>query len=344
MEIQNEIGVDGVIKIDINDFPTIMKQSQKSLCRIKLNDKKTGTGYFCLIPFPKKITLFQVLMTNNHVLGENDIANGKNINFTINNDEKNINILIDNSRLVYTNSKYDITIIEIKENEIDGIKFLGIHDQLYTDKPSNTFKGISVYIIQYPSGKKAQYSCGKLKIMEDNYTINHECETEPGSSGSPIIDLKSFRVLGIHKGSKENNNHIKWKFNYGIFLKEPIEQFRKECINKYNDKGVKIDKGIKHIINSNDKINNNINDNSKINSEKKANILILNNKNLKEKNDNNINKLSLNAKGKIEEKDKNKFNDFCLFDENKSEVIEKKEEKKIDNNVPIIKKNEEIKI
>ena len=228
-----EKGLDGVVEgIDIENLEIIKNQSQKCLCKIKFDKNKSGTGFFCLIPFPKNTNLFQVLMTNNHVIGENDIINGKIIKFTINNDEKEINILLDNSRLVYTNKIYDITIIEIKKNEIDCIDFLGIDDQLYTENPIKYFKGRSIYIIQYPNGNKAQFAPGKIKNMSvDKYSIEHKCQTQPGSSGSPIIDLKTYRVIGIHKGS--NNKNKNW--NLGTFLKEPIEEFRKKFINKIND-------------------------------------------------------------------------------------------------------------
>ena len=63
-------------------------------------------------------------MTNNHVLDENDIQPGQTITFSINNDYKYYNILLDNNRKTYTDKSYDITIIEIKkEDNIDGNSF-----------------------------------------------------------------------------------------------------------------------------------------------------------------------------------------------------------------------------
>ena len=231
-----EEGLDDVVEgIDIKNFDSIKKQSQKCLCQIILNNNEIGTGFFCLIPFPQKTNLFQVLMTNNHVLGENDIINGKSVKFTINNDEKEINILVDNSRLVYTNKIFDITIIEIKKNEIEYIDFLDIDDQLYTENPIKYFKGRSIYIIQYCNENKTKFAPGEIKNMGlDNYSIEHKCQTEPGSSGSPIIDLKTYRVIGIHKGSNKNNQNLK----LGTFLKEPIEEFRKIFIKKINDNNI----------------------------------------------------------------------------------------------------------
>ena len=42
--------------------------------------------------------------------------------------------------------------------------------------------------------------------------------TDKGSSGSPIINLKNNKVIGIHL--KEENN-----FNIGLFLNYPIQEF-----------------------------------------------------------------------------------------------------------------------
>ena len=46
-------------------------------------------------------------MTNHHVLNEKDIGPGQTINFSINNDYKEYNVLIDNNRKTYTDEYYD---------------------------------------------------------------------------------------------------------------------------------------------------------------------------------------------------------------------------------------------
>ena len=79
----------------------------KSICRI--NNK--GTEFFVKIPYKSK--LLPVLITSNQVINTNDIKNKINVSLNINND-KNIKLIkLDNNRLIYTNEKLDITIIEI---------------------------------------------------------------------------------------------------------------------------------------------------------------------------------------------------------------------------------------
>ena len=84
-----------------------------SVCRIY--NKSKGTGFFTKIPYKNK--LLPVLITNNHIIDENDIKANKNITIYINNDKIMKPIKLDNNRLRYTNKKLDVTIIEIKENE-----------------------------------------------------------------------------------------------------------------------------------------------------------------------------------------------------------------------------------
>ena len=98
--------------------PLSLKQTEKildqmksnSICRI--NDK--GTGFFVKIPY--KSILLTVLITTNQVINTDDIQDKRNISICLNNDKKIKIIKLDNNRLMYTNEKLDITIIEIKEN------------------------------------------------------------------------------------------------------------------------------------------------------------------------------------------------------------------------------------
>ena len=80
-----------------------------SICKIYNNDN--GNGFFVKIPY--KSNLLPVLITTNHVINQYDIMTNKNISLYLNND-KIIKILkLDNNRIMYTNEKLDITIIEL---------------------------------------------------------------------------------------------------------------------------------------------------------------------------------------------------------------------------------------
>ena len=108
------------IPVPIKGVKKILYQMENSICKIYHENGKTGTGFFCNIPLFDKTLPF--LITNNHVLNENDIKINKIIKITINNKVKIIKI--DEMRKKYTNKDLDITFIEIRP-EKDNINNYG---------------------------------------------------------------------------------------------------------------------------------------------------------------------------------------------------------------------------
>ena len=217
--------------VDIEGTKLILSQMENCICKIYINGKK-GTGFFSKIPFPDKHNLLHVLITNNHILNENDIANNKTIKLIMYNKEKNENIekeiKIDESRKRYTylNDKegIDITIIEIKPNTDNINNYLEIDDKILELQCEKK----SIYVLHYPKEKKL-VSYGLIKEIMEGKKVIHFCNTEEGSSGSPIISLDNFKVIGVHYGGSSN---INIKFNYGTYIKYIIKEFN----NKYKYK------------------------------------------------------------------------------------------------------------
>ena len=95
--------------ISLKQTEEILDQMNNSICRI--NDK--GTGFFVKIPYKSK--LLPVLITNNHIITIDDIQGNRNISLRLNNDKKIKTIKLDENRIMYTNEKLDITIVEIQK-------------------------------------------------------------------------------------------------------------------------------------------------------------------------------------------------------------------------------------
>ena len=74
--------------VDLEGTKLILSQMENCICKIVKDNGKKGTGFFCKIPFPDENNLLEVLITNNHVLNENDIKNNKIIKFKIYNKKK----------------------------------------------------------------------------------------------------------------------------------------------------------------------------------------------------------------------------------------------------------------
>ena len=113
----------------------ILEQMEKCVCRIKL-PLGSGTGFFCMIPFPDKFKLLPVLITNNHVIGEdpNSIDIGAKIDLFVKKGNKPYTIVLDKNRKIYTNEKIDATIIELRPNDNLDIDFMQV--ELKDGRPS----------------------------------------------------------------------------------------------------------------------------------------------------------------------------------------------------------------
>ena len=226
-EIRTDSMVHGISHEHMN---ILLEKMEKFICKIKCDKGGFGTGFFCNIPLNWNNSI-KVIMTNNHVLNEDDIKIDKIIKFSINNEKENYEIRIDESREKYTNEKYDITIIEIKEEDnLDINSFFEIDKKIFIENNNKNLKNKQINLLHYGGGKM-KFSPGKIiniyENYEENYTLDHNCDSEKGSSGGPLINSDTFLVIGIHKGGCESLNS-----NKGIFLKEPIEKFKNEINNK----------------------------------------------------------------------------------------------------------------
>ena len=200
---------------------------ENCIYKINKNNGARGTGFFCKIPFNKN--LLKVLITNHHVLKKNDIEDGKIIDIIIYNKEKKEElkkIKIDNTRKKFTDETLDVTIIEIRPDEDKINDYMEI-DKEELEKEYNltevNYKRKSAYILHYPKGE-LRVSYGLINKLIEESKIIHYCNTDDGSSGSPILSLKNNKIIGVHYGSFG-------KKNYGSFIKNVIDKLN----NYYNN-------------------------------------------------------------------------------------------------------------
>ena len=225
MDGENErelIGCPKVISYDCSK--KIIEQMEKNICKITFANT-SGTGFFCNIPFPDEYNMIHALITNNHVINK-ELLYQPNFTISISSkifENKKLNL---NDRIKYTNIEYDITIIEIKEDDHIGDIYLELDEDILkdiTNSKNNNDKYIenTIYITQYPEGQlSVSYGILETILNEKKYYFYHKCSTKDGSSGSPIFNIKSNKVIGIHsKGMKNEKN------NKGIFLNYPIKEF-----------------------------------------------------------------------------------------------------------------------
>ena len=210
----------------------ILEQMEKNVCKIKVGQIQ-GTGFFCKIPFPDKNNMLPVFITNNHVINQ-DFLYKNDAKVEIELKDNYCFIIINlNNRMKYTNEEYDITIIEVKEEdnisdyfEIDDII---IDDILNNENKNYYFIDETIYMIQY-SKRELFVSYGTFDRIYENkkFHFSHKISTKEGAHGSPILNLKN-KVIGIylHNLGKYKN----WR-NIGTFLNYPIKEFIK--LNYYD--------------------------------------------------------------------------------------------------------------
>ena len=208
--------------VSVEGMETILTQMKYSVCKITLNDGSRGTGFLSLINYLSKKIPF--LITNEHVIKKNDLQNNNEIILSLNNNSIIQKIKLDKKlekeRIIFIDEELDITLIEIKPN-IDGLNInncIELDDNISrNDDYFDTIKNKSIYLLNYPGREKnIVVSYGLLSYISNN-KIYHRCNTEHGSSGSPILSLDTNKVIGIHRGiCKGNDDKI---YNIGILFK-----------------------------------------------------------------------------------------------------------------------------
>ena len=129
-------------------------------------------------------------------------------------------------RNIYLSKKYDIAMIEILEDDkLDIYSFLEMDNSININNPQILYK--RVYLLHHPKGIQIpQFSQGHINnlLLYNNVEFTTDFSTEPGSSGSPIIDYEKNLVIGIHTSSNKNNYSQVGK---GIILKAIMNEFSK---------------------------------------------------------------------------------------------------------------------
>ena len=207
MEIKQNCSIDPV---NISGTKTILNQMINCICKIKYNN---GIGFFCKIQLNNKIMNF--LMTNYSIINENYFKENNKIELILNNDIIKIDLNI--KRIIYYNKEYDITLIELKEE--DKIK-----EYIELDNIDEKYENKSIYILGYLN----EDICVSYGILNKIDKYNIICNIDNISLGSPILNLKNNKLIGINI---LNNKRILLKYALNDFINKKSYKIIKELGN-----------------------------------------------------------------------------------------------------------------
>ena len=183
--------IKSILPVTFDNIQRISNQMENSIIIIK-NEISKATGFFCKVSYENKI--IPVLISNNDIINESIIKNDKVIKGITKDGIEKI-IQIPENKLVITNEQYGIIMIEINPEESELNYFLEI-DDTFINEESNIIKE-NIYIIHYPeidNEQKASVSFGILKKNIDDNDIEYYCNTNVGSSGSPILRISNNQI------------------------------------------------------------------------------------------------------------------------------------------------------
>lgn len=205
------------------------RRAADAVCRIKLpveGGEAYGTG-FLIGP--------RLLITNNHVLSSPAEAAQAEAEFNYEHDidgvmRRAVQYNLDPGQLFYTSTELDITLVAVAPMSDYGVPI-----ERYGWLPLLPLKGKSVdgewiSIIQHPNGTAKQIAIHASQILKldpkkvpgvTESFIHYTTDTEPGSSGSPVLN-DQWQVVAIHHKAVQaprkrgDAGEIRWLANEGV--------------------------------------------------------------------------------------------------------------------------------
>ena len=210
-----------------------------SICKITVKNSNgknliSGTGFFMLLNLQDK--KINCLITNYHVISQENVDLKNRILIQIEKDNKDIEITLDNNkRFIYCIQKpIDFTIIEIKDSDkvSKDVNFLNYDLNYLTGYEQ--YSESDIIILQHPLGQEMQLGIGKILSIK-YFEFEHSIETDNCSSGSPVILIGNLRIIGIHKQTNRRNNN-----GIGTFIGEIFKELEKKKINLNSENKINI--------------------------------------------------------------------------------------------------------
>ena len=196
--------------LTIRSTEKILNQMNNSI--YKIDEKEEEFAIFCKIKL--KEANIPVLISSFKVINEKYIQKYNNkIKVSINNEIKTIEL----GNIKYLNKEYDLSIVEIKDDEVNNLNYLELDDILYKKQSKFFYNKETIYIIHYSDKNEVLVSYGIIQNINKADLIM-SCNINAYSNISPIFNLSNNKLIGLYKN--RHDFYIK-----GIFFKFIIDEF-----------------------------------------------------------------------------------------------------------------------
>lgn len=163
----------------------------RAVVKIERDDGAAGTG-FLIAP--------DILVTNHHVLPDAATASAARVHANYEAEPpgdlagRPEVVPLDPSALFVTNPDLDCTFCGVS-----GLEHLGVIPLMRDSL--NLLPSEYVNIIQHPSGRHKEIALQDSRVVKvDHVVVQYCCDTEPGSSGSPVFN-NQWRLVAVHHAS-----------------------------------------------------------------------------------------------------------------------------------------------
>ena len=206
-------------------------QVQKAVARVVLthpyNGFSAGTGYgtgFMISP--------SLFMTNNHVIPDLYAASKMRMQFNyqvgaLGMEQQSESYFPDIAGTFHTSVGLDYTVLKLKKSiPIPGAPNPVNAGEKWSWIPLNEFPGYfpnqRFNVIQHPAGRRKEIALqnNTFSSLKQN-AVRYTADTEPGSSGSPVLD-NTWRLVALHHAGGEHDGE-KWLDNEGIRIDRLVQ-------------------------------------------------------------------------------------------------------------------------
>jgi len=198
------------------------RAASEAVARVKRSDGECGTG-FLVSPW--------LLMTNHHVLDSQAVAAGATVTFRYEEDDNDelqgtIRLNLQPERCFVTSpvDELDLTLVAV-EPTADGMPPGSTFGQIPAQgMRGKVMLGEPVNIVQHPDGRPRQIAIRNnlLLSVDDAVSLTYSTDTEPGSSGAPVLSDR-WELIALHHSSRTTSGVVG---NVGIRISAIVTHVR----------------------------------------------------------------------------------------------------------------------